>query len=331
MACFSGMMRVCTVPVMVVVLAATSVQAVSAEEPPAPAAASFISSQGFTAVEQGVLPLEKRLQDSLMKTGAVSGNGQLTALEKALLLVDLEEKPLQRVRYVVRLGQQVDGGGPLTLVEVDRYNLGPASRAEAIEAYGEEYTADPEDFGVGPHVSWRFIMRPAGPGTVELLAAGRREVPEEEAAKASCVGRSCLSLDLIDDLKTWKDASSGSFTVPKRAYPAVIATGEGDERGEEEAPAHVALELALMLGAVRADQNGVQWVGDLPAGAMSASSLPVIVIDRNTGQETMTDAIMGMAGSGDGLGQRWVRRTGGVFDGAVDARFQTTRGLIGTK
>ncbi len=331
MACFSGMMRVCIGPAVGVMLAFASAQAVAAQEEPAREAASYASSQGFVAVDLMAVPLETRLRDALAKTGAVSGEGQLTALEKALLLVDLEEKSLLRVRYVVRLGQQTEDGAPLTLVEVNRYNLGPASRAEAIDAYGEEYTADPEEFGVGPHIGWRFVMRPSGIGAVDLLAAGRRELPQDEAAAASCFGRTCLSLDLIGDLKAWKDAPPAEFTVPKRAYPAVIATGEGDERGEEEAPAHVALELALMIGAAKADDSGVQWVGDLTGDIRSANSLPVVVIDRNAGQETMTDAIMGVAGTGDESSQRWVRRIGGVFDATVDSRFQTARGLIGVK
>ena len=331
MARFPGMIRWGIGSAVGAMLALAGASSVSAQDEATSKAVSYASSQGFAAVDLATHPLETRLRDALAKAGPGFGKGPLTALETALLLVDLEEKPLLRVRYVVRLGQQAAAGGPLTLLEVDRYNLGPASRAEAIDAYGEDNTAGPEEFGVGPHMGWRFVMQPTGGGDVALLAAGRREVPEEEAAAASCYGRTCLSLDLIDDLKAWKDARSADFPAPKRAYPSVHVTGEGDDRTEEEVPAHVALQLSLMLGAAKADKNGVQWVAALGGEPGSAHSLPALVIDRNAGQEIMTDSIMGIAGTGHEKGPRWVRRMGGASDGVVDARFQTAKGPISAK
>ena len=50
------------------------------------------------------------------------------------------------------------------------------------------------------------------------------------------------------------------------------------------------------------------------------------MIDRNLGQETMSDAVLGIAKVDKDHDQRWVRLSGGVFDGRA---VQTTSEAAG--
>ncbi len=286
-------------------------------------ARAYVVDSGFLEVDLDAWPLVEDLDATLSDNGLARRDADITALEKALLLIDMAEPPLPRIRYAVRLSQRTEGHVPLSLVEVHRFNLGPAIRAETAESYGEENTADADVFGVGPHVAWRFAMQPSAKASAILLAAGRKEVADADAAAASCFGRGCLSLDTADDLKPWVEALPKSAKLPALPYAAIIASGSGESRQEEEAPAAIALSMAVALGLATADSDGVMWA----AGDPDADSPRIaLVIDRNTGQEIMTEAVMGVAKTGGNDDERWLRRTGGVFDGAVEAFFQSATG-----
>lgn len=286
-------------------------------------ASVYVVDAGFSEVDLGAWPLVEDLDAMLADNGLARRDADITALEKALLLIDMAEPPLPRVRYAVRLSQRSEGPMPVSLLEVYRFNLGPKIRAEAADAYGEENTADAEAFGVGPHVGWRFAMQPSTKAAAILLAAGRKEVSEKDAERASCFGRSCLSLDTADNLKPWNEAQRQSVGLPALPYPAIVTSGSGDDGYEEEVSAAVALSMAVAMGLATADAEGVAWTGN---NANTDSPYVALVIDRNTGQEIMTDAVMGVAKTGKDDEERWVRRTGSVLDGAVSARFQTATG-----
>ena len=262
MACISQIARVAGV-----VLALGMSYAAAAEEQAAEKAArAYAGYQGYETVDLSARPLVARLDEALLDVGLARKDADVTALEKALLLVDLEEKPLSRLRYSIRVGLRVLDDVPVTFVQVDRYNLGPAIQAETIEAYGAQNTADTEAFGVGPHVGWRFVMQPTAKAAAILLSAGRREISDEEAESTPCFGRTCLSLETADELKTWRDAPPPDFSYPKMAYPPFVTTDFAGEPAEEEIPAHVALELATVLGLASVNENGVMWTFEPPEG-----------------------------------------------------------------
>lgn len=125
-------------------------------------AQEFLGGDGaYGPVDANTLSFE--LEDQLPETDSVFWqHGRLNPFAKAALLIELADGPLEhyRLHFTVERLQLDTGAAPLpaVLLQVDRYNLGPALRAEYVEELGEENTGTPEEFGVGPDVSWRFLM-----------------------------------------------------------------------------------------------------------------------------------------------------------------------------
>lgn len=121
----------------------------------------------------------------------------LDALTRAVLLVHAYEAPLPHVRYRVEYSMNMSPDVPEARqdhVEVRRYNLGPARRADLQASTPANQLADPQEFGVGPHVSWRFVMTPVMGFQAALTHAGRVEIPDARAQADDCLGVSCLAL-----------------------------------------------------------------------------------------------------------------------------------------
>lgn len=135
--------------------------------------------------------------------GADAGMGPI---EKAMVFIDAVEGELPHARWLYRFGQtttQSSTGRPQTdyFVDVSRFNLGPVLHEELQESLGPENVASLEEFGVGPSLSWRFVMTPLMGVAAEPLDASRRELTGEEARQARCFGQPCLSSqDLIETL-----------------------------------------------------------------------------------------------------------------------------------
>ncbi|ODT47839.1 hypothetical protein [Devosia sp. 63-57] len=103
----------------------------------AEAAEVFVAAEDFE-----VMPLEHiegALGDLLGgdPNAMVPLDADISPFEKALLLTDLQEEPLPRLRYLLRYNQQTVDGVVLSLISVERFNLGPAIRVETALAYGE--------------------------------------------------------------------------------------------------------------------------------------------------------------------------------------------------
>lgn len=121
----------------------------------------------------------------------------LDALTRAVLLVHAYEAPLSHVRYRIEYSMNVSPDVPEArqdYVEVRRYNLGPARRADLQVSTPANHLADRQEFGVGPHVSWRFVMAPVMGFQAALMHAGRVELPDAQAQADDCLGVSCLAL-----------------------------------------------------------------------------------------------------------------------------------------
>lgn len=125
-------------------------------------------------------------------------DASLDAITRSVLLLEAHEAPLPHVRY--RISYSVNGAPDYPElrhdhVEVTRYNLGPARRNDLKTHVPEHQLADPDEFGVGPHVSWRFVLSPVMGMQAALLYAGRAEMNEAQAQAADCLGEPCLSLN----------------------------------------------------------------------------------------------------------------------------------------
>lgn len=201
-----------------------------------------------------------------------AGTGPLV---KALLAVVNEEPVLPHARYRLRYAMTrvmpEGAGGPLdvSLVEVARFNLGPARRAELVESLGEEAVAPPAAFGEGPDLAWRLVTRPVQGQVAGIVRAARRELPGE--APADCFASSCRhGASLTAAVRDWPEESE---ITPRFDFTAL-----------EVALLDTALER---LGVVVADEQGRRrWQGfEWREPVAPGTPFVEAVIERGLGQD----------------------------------------------
>ena len=280
------------------------------------AARAYVAATGFE-----VLPIEHiegYLNDLIDADPAamLPADADISPIEKAFLLLDGQEVPLPRARYVLRYNQAVVDGITLSLIDIERYNMGPTIRDDTARAYGAENTAGPEAFGIGPHVAWRFVTQPTSKTAALLLSASRREIDDAEAATRSCLPRTCLSLDPLDNLAEWSDGAVNEALLREVAYPA-LGPSEFDPDAQEIVPAYQSLELGLAAGIATLDDAGVVWTMPERQGGDTASPFLVVLVDRNLGQDIGSDAALGIAKLGLDSQEHWVRISGSFNGGAA--------------
>ena len=262
---------------------------------------TFIAEDGFEA--RDVAAVDEKLR------AAFTAAGDVSPLEKALLLVETLEPALPRTRTMLRYGQMLDGDTPYSFVTVERYNFGPTIRRMVIEDHGEDNTDEPEAFGVGPHVAWRIVTMPMMGAQAALVSAARGEIPDREAETTDCGGRGCLAFEpLPDDLHRWQETE----TAIDIASPYAERT-----EGEVATPARIAAELAIAAGIATGDDGRMNWRGpEQPEAARHAEPFLFLSIDRDLGQETAMDALLGQTLlNDDSVAELWHRRV--EFPGMV--------------
>lgn len=128
-------------------------------------------------------------------------DADLDALTRSLLILEAQEFELPHVRYHIHYSENTDTEIPeLThsYIEVTRYNLGPTLRNDLLQHLDAGNVADVSEFGVGPHVSWRFAMAPVMGMQADVIYAARKEIPDSYAQQTMCFSQSCLSLEATE-------------------------------------------------------------------------------------------------------------------------------------
>jgi len=203
-------------------------------------------------------------------------------LVKALLAVVTKEPVLTHARYRLRYAKTrvipEGAGGPLevSLVEVARFNLGPARRADLVESLGEEAVAPPAAFGEGPDLAWRLVTRPIQGQAAGIVRAARRELPGE--APADCFASSCRDgASLTAEVRNWPE---GGEITPRLDFAAL-----------EVALLDTALER---LGvAVAHDQGRPRWQGfEWRESVAPGTPFVEVVIERGLGQDEGADLVI---------------------------------------
>lgn len=140
---------------------------------------------------------------------------QLSEFSYSYLLFASQEIPLPRVRYRLRLWRypaQSIQSPALSRIELSRFNLGPMLHKQLVLELGEAHVAPLQEFGEGPHISWRFDMINLY-GAPHVVAASRRQFGDVQASTEDCLGYSCLTITLSPpkampdkplDLPTWQ-------------------------------------------------------------------------------------------------------------------------------
>lgn len=273
------------------------------------AIATFVGEDGFEAQDVDAVDEKLLAAFTASPAGVARPDSEASPLEKALLLVETLEPALPRTRTMLRYGQMLDGDTPYAFVTVERYNFGPAIRQMVIDDYGEENTDEPEAFGVGPHVVWRVVTMPLMGQQAALVSVARGEIAEKVAEATDCAGRPCLGFEpLPDDLHDWQETEIAIDLTA--AYAAKTAD-------EVATPARIAAELAIAAGIAASQDGRLSWHGpEQPEAARHAEPFLFLSIDRDLGQETAMDAMLGQTLlNDDAVEELWQRRV--EFPGMV--------------
>lgn len=172
-------------------------------------------------------------------------DADLDSLTRSILILEANENVLPHVRYQILYSKQTDSEIPeLTqdYIEITRYNLGSSRRADLLQYLESNQVAPVDEFGVGPHVSWRFVMSPIMGLQANLIQASRQEISDAEAQHAMCFSQPCLSLEE-------PEIPTGLTLQPVEFPPSsgnAYVTHDADNLVR---PAHVAHELWSALSA----------------------------------------------------------------------------------
>ncbi len=259
------------------------------------AAPGFVNAPGFSEVDPQSLDGDAYYSaDRFPEAGASAFNpdADLAAPVRALLLLESREGLLPHARYRVTYQLTVAPDNPdqtRSEVEIIRINLGPAVREDTMDGVPAEHQAPLEAFGVGPHVSWRFVMSPLQGMTAGLDAASRRELSAAEVAGLDCLGTPCGQLES----PTGPDGAWREQEWPESgaAYRAVGIDGPH--------PAFVVDQLLAVMGE---DALQPTAVGD------GAPRFHFVVSANAGGQDVMTTGLgRNSVVMDDEIGTVWVR------------------------
>lgn len=222
-------------------------------------------------------------------------DAHLVAPVRAMLMMEAQEGPLQHSRYRVTYDLHSDRDDPNDTsaeVEITRINLGEVFREQAMEGIPVEHQGPPEAFGLGPHVSWRFVMSPIQGMSSHVVKVSRKELSDAEAAELDCLGAPCALLGSPEGPEgNWVDREPPEPSVDYRAV-----TVEGPD------PAYVVDQmLTVMMG-----EDGPRPTG--PANPERAPRFTFVVSVNAGGQDVMTRGLgRNSTVFDDAIGTVWIR------------------------
>ena len=190
---------------------------------------NFTTAQGYKQIddEEALSTINEKLTPA-RPDSVFLPSSDLDPFVMAVLMLELHEPLLERVRYRLRYGMvwaELEEGKaplPLSLVQLDRFNLGPAIRDTVVESMGADHVAPPEEFGVGPHTSWRLITRPIMGHSAMPLAISHQEIGDEKAAAATCFEQSCTSLEAItEEAAQWRGEAKTPVAPEETSYEVI--------------------------------------------------------------------------------------------------------------
>lgn len=258
----------------------------------------FIDAPGYVGTD--LEGLEAAIEGALTPTDSVfPAASNVPPLAKAVLALETAEGSLPHARYslavypVLVAAPPAADPRPTLQIQLDRYNLGPSVRAELAASLGAQQVAPVEEFGVGPHVSWRFVMTPMMGTEAALVAAARREISDDDAHLATCLGAPCLlPYSVLDEVAQWQpwDELESEGLLPAGPFSTVV----------DGLPTPTALvELVAVVGGFDA------YEAEFMAGLGGTTW---VLLERGTGQEDATEAALRRGDlPDDSVGAIWTR------------------------
>lgn len=175
--------------------------------------------------EQIMLEINETLEPFHPENSMFPPTSGISPIAMAILALENAEGLRDRVRYRITYGMADIPNPPkystlpLSFIQVDRFSMGATIRQDVIDAYGGEHVAPPEEFDVGPHVSWRLITRPIQGTRALIVAAGRTELTDTQAQDATCLNSPCLFYGMEEEEHPpWSDFQDTPLTLDV-AYP----------------------------------------------------------------------------------------------------------------
>lgn len=150
----------------------------------------FLEAEGYAQLDAD--EVENAINDLLPQMDSpFLPAGRLSPLAKGAYALKVTYGDLPRTRQHMSITLVPDT--QVVLLQLDRYNLGPAIRHQLISSIGEGNVADAEEFGVGPHVSLRVAVTPIIGHQAMIIGASARLVDDAEAEEAFCLVGPCAS------------------------------------------------------------------------------------------------------------------------------------------
>lgn len=256
---------------------------------------AFIGAKGFSEIQPDKLEGSRYYTATrfpAMGASAFRPDADLPAPVRALLLVDSHDGPLPHVRHLITYQPTSEAKTPEDtryFVDITRFNLGPAVRADLVGSVPAEHLAPARAFGVGQHVRWRFAMSPQRGMAAGLDAVSRKQLSAQEAAAMDCLGQPCTTLASAEGPQgRWKTQKTSTLPPSFKR-----STSQGT------VPAHVVEQLLAMVG--EDAQRGVPF-------AANAQRLVFVVSANAGGQEQQTTGLARNAlVFDDAIGTQWLR------------------------
>lgn len=207
----------------------------------------------------------------------------LSPLTKSIVALQAIDGRLPHARYhlTYRMGEPTTAPTAyydlVELIELRRFNLGPARHAATVAAHGAENTADIAHFGEGPDVAWRFAMRPLRGNDAVILSAARAKI---DAPEGDCMGFHCqMAQSIVPHMADWDSEDSIAMPDFRPSYDALW-------QGAPSAPA-VLDALALTSFMAESDGGDARWY-PIEARVMDDPGAPFIevIIEVGIGQGT---------------------------------------------
>lgn len=161
---------------------------------------AFVGAQGFKRIDTAQLRRDWYSHARFPHEDTTAFNAPdagINAATRALMLLESREPALAHARYRItyRMDNAPDYGGyPNAYVEVTRFNLGPVIRADVADSIPAGVPVAPaEHFGLGPSVSWRFVMGWHQSRVADVVRASRRVLSPAQAKAMDCLGAPCLA------------------------------------------------------------------------------------------------------------------------------------------
>lgn len=259
----------------------------------------FAHDRAYKPVDVSTLTENDYYSTALFPTIANSSislpDADLDPITRAVLLVEHLENKLPHTRYQIHYSINTSTEVPELkhdYLEINRYNLGPALREDLLLSIPKEHVADPHEFGLGPHVSWRFVMAPTMGMRADLLYASRKEIPSNEAVNTTCFNESCLSLqDPSGPTAHW--ISIPPPPLPPQPYTTKNAWGLSQ-------PAAIAQELGAPL--LHEMEDALPYTPDAP-------HFTFIISHNIAGQEASSAALaVQHIVLDDSIAEIWIKR-----------------------